>query len=38
MDTEKGLLVPVIKDAGDLSIAGLAKKIADLARGPGRTR
>jgi 2-oxoglutarate dehydrogenase E2 component (dihydrolipoamide succinyltransferase) len=35
VDTEKGLLVPVIKDAGDLSIAGLAKKIADLAR---RTR
>ena len=35
VDTEKGLLVPVIKDAGDLSIAGLAKKIADLA---GRTR
>ena len=35
VDTEKGLLVPVIKDAGDLSIAGLAKKIADLA---ARTR
>ena len=35
VDTEKGLLVPVIKDAGDLSIAGLAKKIVDLA---GRTR
>jgi pyruvate dehydrogenase E2 component (dihydrolipoamide acetyltransferase) len=35
VDTEKGLLVPVIKDAGDLSISGLAKKIADLAR---RTR
>jgi 2-oxoglutarate dehydrogenase E2 component (dihydrolipoamide succinyltransferase) len=35
VDTEKGLLVPVIKDAGDLSIAGLARKIADLAR---RTR
>ena len=31
MDTEKGLLTPVIKDAGDLSIAGLARKIADLA-------
>jgi 2-oxoglutarate dehydrogenase E2 component (dihydrolipoamide succinyltransferase) len=31
VDTEKGLLVPVIKDAGDLSIAGLAKRIADLA-------
>jgi 2-oxoglutarate dehydrogenase E2 component (dihydrolipoamide succinyltransferase) len=35
VDTEKGLLVPVVKDAGDLSIAGLAKKIADLA---ARTR
>ncbi|MGI8576328.1 MAG: 2-oxoglutarate dehydrogenase, E2 component, dihydrolipoamide succinyltransferase [Nocardioidaceae bacterium] len=31
VDTERGLLVPVIKDAGDLSIAGLARKIADLA-------
>ncbi|MGI8675805.1 MAG: 2-oxoglutarate dehydrogenase, E2 component, dihydrolipoamide succinyltransferase, partial [Nocardioidaceae bacterium] len=35
VDTERGLLVPVIKDAGDLSIAGLARKIADLA---SRTR
>ena len=35
VDTEKGLLVPVISDAGDLSIAGLSKKIADVA---GRTR
>ncbi|MBA3311138.1 MAG: 2-oxoglutarate dehydrogenase, E2 component, dihydrolipoamide succinyltransferase [Nocardioidaceae bacterium] len=35
VDTEKGLMVPVIKDAGDLSIAGLARKIADLA---ARTR
>ncbi len=35
VDTERGLLVPVIKDAGDLNIAGLAKKIADLA---ARTR
>ncbi len=35
VDTEKGLLVPVIKDAGDLSIAGLARKIADVAE---RTR
>jgi len=35
VDTEKGLLVPVINDAGDLSIAGLAKKIADVAE---RTR
>jgi len=35
VDTERGLLVPVIKDAGDLSIPGLARKIADLA---ARTR
>jgi len=35
VDTEKGLLTPVVKDAGDLSIAGLAKKIADIAE---RTR
>ncbi len=35
VDTERGLLVPVIKDAGDLNIAGIAKKIADLA---ARTR
>ncbi|MDF2498918.1 MAG: 2-oxoglutarate dehydrogenase component, partial [Arthrobacter koreensis] len=30
VDTEKGLLVPVINDAGDLNLAGLAKKIADV--------
>ncbi|MRJ77850.1 2-oxoglutarate dehydrogenase, E2 component, dihydrolipoamide succinyltransferase [Aeromicrobium sp. SMF47] len=35
VDTERGLLVPTIKDAGDLSIAGLARKIADSAE---RTR
>ena len=35
VDTEKGLLTPVIKDAGDLSIAGLSRKIADVAE---RTR
>jgi len=35
VDTDRGLLTPVVKDAGDLSIAGLAKKIADLAE---RTR
>jgi 2-oxoglutarate dehydrogenase E2 component (dihydrolipoamide succinyltransferase) len=35
VDTEKGLLVPVIRNAGDLSIAGLARHIADLAE---RTR
>jgi 2-oxoglutarate dehydrogenase E2 component (dihydrolipoamide succinyltransferase) len=31
VDTERGLLVPVVKEAGDLNIAGLARKIADLA-------
>jgi pyruvate dehydrogenase E2 component (dihydrolipoyllysine-residue acetyltransferase) len=31
VDTERGLLVATVKDAGDLSIAGLARKIADLA-------
>ncbi|MBR7743187.1 2-oxoglutarate dehydrogenase, E2 component, dihydrolipoamide succinyltransferase [Phycicoccus sp. BSK3Z-2] len=35
VDTEKGLLVPVIKNAGDLNIAGLARGIADVAE---RTR
>ena len=35
VDTEKGLITPVVKDAGDLTIAGLAKKIADVAE---RTR
>ena len=35
VDTDRGLLVPVIRDAGDLSIGGLARKIADVA---GRTR
>ena len=30
VDTEKGLLVPVINDAGDLNIAGLAKRIGDV--------
>ena len=31
VDTEKGLFVPVIANAGDLNIAGLSRKIADLA-------
>ena len=31
VDTEKGLIVPVIRNAGDLNLAGLAKRIADLA-------
>ncbi|WP_431841129.1 2-oxoglutarate dehydrogenase, E2 component, dihydrolipoamide succinyltransferase [Calidifontibacter indicus] len=31
VDTEKGLFVPVIQNAGDLNIAGLSRKIADLA-------
>ena len=35
VDTDKGLIVPVIKDAGDLNIAGITRKIADLAE---RTR
>ncbi|MBA4103304.1 MAG: 2-oxoglutarate dehydrogenase, E2 component, dihydrolipoamide succinyltransferase, partial [Arthrobacter sp.] len=35
VDTDKGLLVPVISDAGSLNLAGLAGKIADVA---GRTR
>ena len=35
VDTERGLLVPVIREAGDLNLAGLARKIADLA---SRTR
>ena len=35
VDTERGLLVPVIHNAGDLNIGGLSRKIADLAE---RTR
>ncbi|MFR9803071.1 2-oxoglutarate dehydrogenase, E2 component, dihydrolipoamide succinyltransferase [Pseudonocardia sp. RS010] len=35
VDTPRGLLVPVIKNAEDLSLAGLARKIADVA---ARTR
>ncbi|TAM91787.1 MAG: 2-oxoglutarate dehydrogenase, E2 component, dihydrolipoamide succinyltransferase [Jatrophihabitans sp.] len=31
VDTDRGLLVPVIHDADDLNLAGLARKIADLA-------
>jgi pyruvate dehydrogenase E2 component (dihydrolipoyllysine-residue acetyltransferase) len=31
VDTERGLAVPVIHDAGDLNLGGLARKIADLA-------
>lgn len=31
VDTEKGLLVPVIKDAGSLNLTGIAQKIADVA-------
>lgn len=30
--TESGLVTPVIKDAGDLSVFGLAKRLDDLAR------
>jgi len=35
VDTERGLMVPVIHSAGDLNIGGLARKISDLA---ARTR
>ena len=45
VDTERGLMVPVIHGAGDLNIGGLARKIADLASRtavrsgrPGRAR
>ena len=31
VDTERGLLSPVIHNAGDLNVAGLARKIADIA-------
>jgi len=31
VDTERGLMVPVIHGAGDLNIGGLARKISDLA-------
>ncbi|MFI1988168.1 2-oxoglutarate dehydrogenase, E2 component, dihydrolipoamide succinyltransferase [Actinoplanes sp. NPDC020271] len=31
VDAPKGLVVPVIKDAGDLNLGGLAKRIADVA-------
>ncbi|WP_077488630.1 2-oxoglutarate dehydrogenase, E2 component, dihydrolipoamide succinyltransferase [Sinomonas mesophila] len=31
VDTEKGLLVPVVQDAGSLNLAGLSAKIADVA-------
>ena len=31
VDTEQGLLSPVVKNAGDLSLAGLARAIADIA-------
>jgi len=30
VDTYRGLMVPVIREAGDLSVTGLARKIADL--------
>jgi len=35
VDTEKGLVVPVIRNAGDLNFVGLARRIADVAE---RTR
>ncbi|TDQ52476.1 2-oxoglutarate dehydrogenase, E2 component, dihydrolipoamide succinyltransferase [Actinorugispora endophytica] len=30
VDTERGMLAPVLKDAGDLNLGGLARKVADL--------
>ena len=35
VDTQRGLIVPVIHNAGDLNIGGLARKISDIA---GRAR
>ena len=35
VDTERGLLVPVVHNAGELNIAGISRRIADLAE---RTR
>ncbi|RFA12772.1 2-oxoglutarate dehydrogenase, E2 component, dihydrolipoamide succinyltransferase [Subtercola boreus] len=35
VDTERGLLTPVVRNAGELDLSGLAKEIADLA---ARTR
>src|SRR5213078_3717547 len=35
VDTDRGLMVPVIHNAGDLNLTGLARQIADLAE---RTR
>jgi pyruvate dehydrogenase E2 component (dihydrolipoamide acetyltransferase) len=35
VETERGLLAPVIRDAGELNISGLARRIADVAE---RTR
>jgi 2-oxoglutarate dehydrogenase E2 component (dihydrolipoamide succinyltransferase) len=35
VDTERGLLVPVVKDAGDLNMGGIARKITEVA---ARTR
>ncbi|WP_025617191.1 2-oxoglutarate dehydrogenase, E2 component, dihydrolipoamide succinyltransferase [Salinispora cortesiana] len=35
VDTERGLMVPVIHNAGDLNLGGIAKRVADLAE---RTR
>ena len=35
VDTERGLLVPVVKDAGDLNMGGIARRISEVA---SRTR
>ncbi|OEU98065.1 dihydrolipoamide acetyltransferase [Streptomyces qinglanensis] len=32
VDSEKGLMVPVIKEAGNLNLAGIARRTADLAK------
>ncbi|WP_240500820.1 2-oxo acid dehydrogenase subunit E2, partial [Streptomyces albus] len=32
VDSEKGLMVPVIKEAGNLNLAGIARKTAELAK------
>ena len=31
VDTDRGLLVPVVRDAGDLNMGGIARKISDVA-------
>jgi 2-oxoglutarate dehydrogenase E2 component (dihydrolipoamide succinyltransferase) len=33
VDTDRGLMVPVVKDAGDLNLLGLSRRIGELAAG-----